>query len=75
MPKRKFEDAKQILFDALKPLGNQYITDLNKAFEERWIDVFPNIGKKDESIEVNDTEKKKRKKRNYKNKSNKTFKK
>ena len=42
----KFEDAKQILFDALKPLGNQYITDLNKAFEERWIDVFPNIGKK-----------------------------
>lgn len=41
-----FEEGKQILFDALKPLGNRYIDDLNKSFEERWIDVFPNIGKK-----------------------------
>lgn len=41
-----FEDAKQILFDALKPLGNKYIDDLQKAFGEKWIDIFPNVGKK-----------------------------
>ena len=41
-----FEDAKKILFEALKPLGDKYIEDLNKAFDERWIDVFPNVGKK-----------------------------
>lgn len=41
-----FEDGKKILFEALKPLGDEYLTDLKKAFEERWIDVYPNVGKK-----------------------------
>ncbi len=41
-----FEEAKQIIFDALRPLGNKYINDLEKAFKEKWIDIYPNVGKK-----------------------------
>lgn len=41
-----FEEGKNIILEALKPLGEQYINDLRKAFDERWIDVYPNIGKK-----------------------------
>ena len=41
-----FEEGKKIVFDALKPLGEQYLKDLQKAFDERWIDKYPNKGKK-----------------------------
>lgn len=41
-----FEEGKKILFEALKPLGDKYLSDLKKAFDERWIDIYPNIGKK-----------------------------
>ncbi len=41
-----FEKGKEIVFNALKPLGNTYINDLKKAFDERWIDIYPNKGKK-----------------------------
>lgn len=41
-----FEEAKQMIFDALKPLGDRYINDLNQAFNDRWIDIYPNVGKK-----------------------------
>ena len=41
-----FEEAKKIVLDALSILGNGYITDLNKAFDEKWIDVMPSKGKK-----------------------------
>lgn len=41
-----FEEGKKILFEALKPLGEEYLTDLLKAFDERWIDIYPNKGKK-----------------------------
>ena len=41
-----FEEGKKILFEALKPLGNKYLTDLNKAFEEKWIDIYPSAGKR-----------------------------
>lgn len=41
-----FEEGKNIVMEALKPLGEEYITDLNKAFIERWIDIYPNKGKK-----------------------------
>ena len=41
-----FEEAKKIVLDALSILGNDYITDLNKAFDEKWIDVMPSKGKK-----------------------------
>lgn len=41
-----FEDGKKILFEGLKPLGETYLSDLKKAFDERWIDIYPSKGKK-----------------------------
>ncbi|MBQ2947252.1 MAG: oligoendopeptidase F [Bacilli bacterium] len=41
-----FEDGKKILFEALKPLGEKYLNDLNKAFDEKWIDIYPSEGKR-----------------------------
>ncbi len=41
-----FEEGKKMVMDALKPLGDTYLKDLEKAFQERWIDKFPNVGKK-----------------------------
>ena len=41
-----FEEGKKILFEALKPLGDKYLTDLKKAFDEHWIDIYPNSGKR-----------------------------
>lgn len=41
-----FDEAKNIVLDALSILGDDYINDLNKAFDERWIDVYPNKGKR-----------------------------
>lgn len=41
-----FEEGKKIVFEALKPLGDEYLSDLEKAFSEHWIDIYPNDGKK-----------------------------
>lgn len=41
-----FEEGKELVINALKPLGDDYIRDLNKAFTERWVDIYPNKGKK-----------------------------
>ena len=41
-----FEEGKKIIFEALKPLGDKYLNDLEKAFSERWIDIYPSRGKK-----------------------------
>ena len=41
-----FEEAKNIVLDAVKPLGEQYVKDLSQAFENRWIDKYPNDGKR-----------------------------
>ena len=41
-----FEEGKKILFEALNPLGEKYLTDLNKAFDEKWIDIYPSEGKR-----------------------------
>lgn len=41
-----FSRGKKILFEALAPLGEDYLNDLKKAFDERWIDLYPNVGKK-----------------------------
>lgn len=41
-----FEEGKKIVMEALKPLGDDYLTDLSKAFQELWIDKYPNIGKR-----------------------------
>ena len=44
--KYNFEQAKDIIFKALKPLGENYLRDLEKAFVEKWIDIYPNKGKR-----------------------------
>ena len=44
--KISFEEGKKILFEALKPLGEKYLNDLNKAFDEKWIDIYPSVGKR-----------------------------
>lgn len=41
-----FEVGKNILFEALQPLGEEYLKDLKQAFDKRWIDIYPNKGKK-----------------------------
>ena len=41
-----FEEAKKAVLDAVAPLGEQYVSDLTKAFENRWIDRYPNDGKR-----------------------------
>lgn len=40
-----YEAAKNLILDVLKIYGDEYLNVLNKAFDERWIDVFPNEGK------------------------------
>ena len=40
------EDAKQTVYDALFPLGEKYRAILKEGFENRWIDVYENVGKR-----------------------------
>lgn len=40
-----FTEAKELVIEALNVLGEDYITNLKKAFDERWIDIYPNKGK------------------------------
>ena len=40
------EEAKQTVYDALYPLGDDYRAVLKHAFENRWIDVYTNEGKR-----------------------------
>lgn len=44
--KYTFEEAKEIVLNALSVLGDDYVSNLNKAFSEKWIDVCPNVGKR-----------------------------
>ena len=40
-----FEGGLDIMRDALQPLGEEYLTKMNKGIEEGWIDVYENKGK------------------------------
>ncbi|MCR5147755.1 MAG: oligoendopeptidase F [Eubacterium sp.] len=44
--KVSFEEAKQISLKALEPLGEDYIKVLKEAYNDRWIDVVENEGKR-----------------------------
>lgn len=44
--KYSFDEAKQIVINALSVLGNDYIETLKKAFDEKWIDIYPNKNKR-----------------------------
>ncbi len=41
-----FNDAKQTVYDALAPLGEDYRKILKEGFSSRWIDVYQNEGKR-----------------------------
>ena len=41
-----FGEAKQTVYDALYPLGDEYRAILKEGFENRWIDVYENEGKR-----------------------------
>ena len=40
-----FENAKELVKNACKPLGDNYSKLLDKAYNEKWIDVYENKGK------------------------------
>ena len=44
--KYSFNGAKEIVLKALSVLGEDYINNLKKAFDERWIDIYNNKGKR-----------------------------
>ena len=41
-----FADAKQTVYDSLAPLGEDYRAILKEGFDNRWIDVYENEGKR-----------------------------
>lgn len=41
-----YEQAKQTVYEALAPLGEEYRAILKEGFENRWIDVYQNQGKR-----------------------------
>ncbi len=41
-----FADAKKTVYDALAPLGEEYRKILQEGFDNRWIDVYENEGKR-----------------------------
>ena len=44
--KYTFDEAKELVLDSVKPLGSSYGRVVEKAFKERWIDVYPTPGKR-----------------------------
>ncbi len=40
-----FDEARKLISDALKPLGKDYAAGLKQAFDNRWMDLYPNKGK------------------------------
>lgn len=41
-----YEQAVQTVYDAMAPLGERYRAILKQGFDERWIDVYENTGKR-----------------------------
>jgi oligoendopeptidase F len=40
-----YKEAQNIILEAFRPLGPEYLQAVRKAFRERWIDLYPNKGK------------------------------
>ncbi|MDR0286937.1 MAG: oligoendopeptidase F family protein, partial [Clostridiales bacterium] len=43
--KYSYEEAKEIVYKALAPMGDEYCSLIRKAYEEGWIDVYESRGK------------------------------
>jgi len=44
--KYTFDEAKKIVLDVVNIFGEEYKTTIERAFKERWIDIYPNKGKR-----------------------------
>ncbi|MFR5756655.1 MAG: oligoendopeptidase F [Lachnospiraceae bacterium] len=44
--KYSFDEAKEIVIDALSVLGDKYVKNLKKAFDEKWIDIYHSKSKR-----------------------------
>ena len=44
--KYSYDDGRQLVLDSLTPLGNEYISDVKFAFNNRWIDVYETKAKR-----------------------------
>lgn len=44
--KYSFEEAKNIVLDVVKVFGNDYVSKIEKLFNNRWIDIYPNESKR-----------------------------
>lgn len=44
--KISFEKAKEMVMEGLAPMGEEYISKLKEGFDNRWIDVYENKGKR-----------------------------
>jgi oligoendopeptidase F len=44
--KYTIEESQKHILSALKPLGDEYVSVVQKGFRERWIDVYPTEGKR-----------------------------
>lgn len=40
-----YDEAVALIVEAMKPLGNDYVTVMKKGFDERWVDIYPNKSK------------------------------
>ena len=41
-----YEEARELVLESLKPLGEDYVNVIKEGFENRWIDVYPTPGKR-----------------------------
>lgn len=44
--KMTYEESKSITLESLAPLGEEYLAIMREAFEDRWIDLYENKGKR-----------------------------
>jgi oligoendopeptidase F len=41
-----YDDGMELILKSFKPMGDEYLSTVKKAFENNWIDVYPNKGKR-----------------------------
>ena len=44
--KYTYDEAQKLILESLKPLGDDYVSVIERAFNERWIDVYPTTAKR-----------------------------
>ncbi len=50
--KYSVDEGEKLILDALKPMGPDYIKNLKFAYENRWVDLMPNEGKRSGAYET-----------------------